>query len=358
MTMAKPKTELAQQCPPPPYTHWDQRGRPVLLSGLKLMNGKELRLSLQTQDPDIARGHIRLLVAMLVDKGSLSPNGGAAKIYGPKGTGRSRLAKVDRGVRRLKGVSDAKYGSEALAAAKRRGCPVGIFHHLAGRKPGLSVAAYRTRRMRARERGEQIAKGTSWHYRRVGGKCFYLNGGVMNARLEVAGTKYTWPLPTRDRDEAAAIMDPVRVARERIREAAKRLLDYQLGSVEYMDAVRSREKECIALAAAIIDAGGPIELAKAVQDLRPGEDGTALPMAVKAKPMKQAARKNCLQRYIELMRAHPDGAPEPRTVLEKEMMDNFHVTLHEARDCRREAIRRTGNLNWRRHGRPRADRLP
>jgi len=62
--MAKPKTELGQRCPPPPYTRWDQRGKPVLLSYLKLINGKQLCLSLETDDPEIAKGHMRLLVAM------------------------------------------------------------------------------------------------------------------------------------------------------------------------------------------------------------------------------------------------------------------------------------------------------
>jgi hypothetical protein len=35
--MSKPKTELGQRCPPPPYTRWDQRGKPVLLSYLKTL---------------------------------------------------------------------------------------------------------------------------------------------------------------------------------------------------------------------------------------------------------------------------------------------------------------------------------
>jgi hypothetical protein len=61
--MAKPTTEWAQQHPLPPFTHWDQRGNPVLLTDLELMNRKTLRLSLKTQDPDIARRHMRFLVA-------------------------------------------------------------------------------------------------------------------------------------------------------------------------------------------------------------------------------------------------------------------------------------------------------
>jgi hypothetical protein len=91
MTMAKPKTELGQGCPPPPYTRWDQRGKPVLLSYLKRINGKSLCLSLKTEDPQVAKRHMRLLVAMLLAKGRLSPDCGAAEAYGPKGTGRSRI---------------------------------------------------------------------------------------------------------------------------------------------------------------------------------------------------------------------------------------------------------------------------
>ena len=55
MTMAKPKTELEQRCPSPPYTRWDQRVKPVLLSHLKRINEKSLCLSLETQDPQVAK---------------------------------------------------------------------------------------------------------------------------------------------------------------------------------------------------------------------------------------------------------------------------------------------------------------
>src|SRR5262249_29358658 len=54
MTMAKPKTELGQRCPPPPYTRWDQRGKPVPLSYLKLINGERLCLNFGAGDLDIA----------------------------------------------------------------------------------------------------------------------------------------------------------------------------------------------------------------------------------------------------------------------------------------------------------------
>jgi hypothetical protein len=168
MTMSKPKTELEQRCPSPPYTRWDQRGKPVLLSYLKRINGKSLCLSLETEDPEVAKRHMRRLVVMLLAKGSLSPDCGAAEAYGPKGTGGSRIEKFNTEVRRLTALSDAKYGAEALATAKRWGCPVGIIHHLAGRKPKLSAGTYRTRRMRARKRGRMMPIGDTWEHRPQG----------------------------------------------------------------------------------------------------------------------------------------------------------------------------------------------
>src|SRR4029077_17873820 len=151
MTMAKPKTELTQRSPPPPYTHWDQRGKPVLLTDLDLINGEQkcLRLSLQTQDPYITKRHMRLLVPMLNAKGGVSADAGAAKVYGPKKKGRLRVKKLDTEVRRLKALSEAEYGSAAVATAKRWRCPVGIIHYLAGRRPALHAGTYATRRMRA-----------------------------------------------------------------------------------------------------------------------------------------------------------------------------------------------------------------
>ena len=113
MAVMKAKTELAQRCPPPPCTRWDQRVKPVLLSYLMLNDGKSLCLSLQTPDPDIAKRHMRLLVAWLLAKGRLSPDSGAAKVYGPKRTERSRLKKVFAEFRRLKALSETGYGSQA-----------------------------------------------------------------------------------------------------------------------------------------------------------------------------------------------------------------------------------------------------
>ena len=191
MTMAKPKTKLQQRCPSPPYTRWSR-----------------LCLSLQTDDPDIARRHMQLLVAMLLEEGRLSPDSGPAKVYGPRGTRRPRLDDVDAEIRRLKALPEAKFGSEALATAKRWGRPVGIIHHLAGRKPALSAQAYRTRRHRARDRGQRTPMGDTWEHRPQGGKYFGWNGNVLAARLQIGRRPWHWPLKVIDEKKAEALWRP------------------------------------------------------------------------------------------------------------------------------------------------------
>jgi hypothetical protein len=154
----------------------------------------------------------------------LSADSGAAKAYPSKGSELSRLKKIQAQVRRLKAVPEAEYGSKALAIAKRWGCPVGIIHYMAGRKPPRSAGAYRTRRMRRRARGQLLPKGDTWEHRAQGGKYFGWNGNVLTARLQIDGRPRQWPLKAEDEEEAAALMAPVRLARERLRQAAVKTL--------------------------------------------------------------------------------------------------------------------------------------
>ena len=274
--MAKRTTELEQRCPSPPYTRWDQRVKPVLLCHLKRISGKSLCLSLETDDPEIAKRHMRLLVPMLIAKGRLSADAGAAKVYGPKKNGRSRVKKLDTEVRRLKALSKAEYGSAAVATARRWRCPVGIIHYLAGRRPALNARTYATRRMRARERGKQMPMGDTWEHRRQGGRYFYWNGKVLSARLYVDGRQWQWPLKIVDEEKAAALMAPVRVARERLRRAAADELNCELGTDVAVAAAAARAGARAKLARAIIAAGGPRKLAEFVMNGPQEEVGTAV----------------------------------------------------------------------------------
>ena len=277
--MARWKTELEQRRPSPPYTRWDQRRDPVLLCFLKHIDGKSLCLSLQTADPDIAKRHMRLLVAWLLYKERLSPDSGAAKVYGPKGSERSRLKKVFAEVRRLKALPGAEYGSQALAIAKRWGCPVGIIFYMAGRRPPLSAGTFNTRRMRRRARGEQLPKGDTWEHHARGGKYFFWNGNVLTARMQIGRRTRQWPLKVEDEAEAAAVMEPVRFAREHLRRAAVEALNHDLETTEAVTAAVAITSARDQLASAIITAGGPKELADFVRK-GPKEDvGTAVPHA-------------------------------------------------------------------------------
>jgi hypothetical protein len=350
MTMAKTKTELGQRCPPPPYMEWSRLGRPMLMSNVQrgLSTGKRLRVSFSTNNPEVAKRLMRVLIAQLVIDGRLGPESGAARVYGRGGaTAAARAKKIVQ----LKTLSQSEYDSQVPLWAQRWGVPKQIIHVMAQRKSTHSVSVFSTRRIRRRRRGERLPKGTSWHYRSPGGKRFYLHRKRINAELRLENTHYRWLLPTRDPSKAEEIMEPVRVARERVHQAAVRTLDYEVGSVEHADAVRNRERACVALAAAIIEAGGPMELATFVQVPPPGEGGTALLKTVKAKVTRSALLEKCVQRYIEYIKANPEGPPKSREELAAEMMQMFHVTWHEARLCRQKAIKRTSNANWAKPGR-------
>jgi hypothetical protein len=357
--MARLTTELGQLHPPPPYTRWDQRVKPVLLCYLKnLTRGKSLCLSLQTQNPDIAMGHMQLIVEWSLAKGHLSPDSGAARVYGPKGTGRSRFNKIASQVRRLKGVPKAKYGSEALALAKSWARPVGIIHFLTGRKPELAAGTYATRRMRARGDGKSFPKADTWEHRPQGGKCYGWNGNVLTARVQIDSRKSQWPLKATNEQEAEAVMAPVRVARKRLYRAAAKELNCELGTNEAVAAATERTGARAELASAIIAAGGPKELAEFVLRGPQAEVRTVVSQPVvnrraDRRAIKQANLEKCVERYIELIKANPDRAPEPRDVLAQKMTSDFGVTLREARECRAKAIKSMENLNWPRRGRPR-----
>ena len=115
MTMAKPTTELGQRCPPPPYTRWDQRGKPVLQASLKLPDGTTFRAMLNTDDRKIAMRRMQLIVVLLVRDGRLPANSGAAQVYG------RRPARGVAEVERLAELSREEYAVVRKPAAAKLG---------------------------------------------------------------------------------------------------------------------------------------------------------------------------------------------------------------------------------------------
>jgi hypothetical protein len=211
--------------------------------------------------------------------------------------------------------------------------------------------------MRARESGQRMPLGGTWEHRPQGGKYLFWNGKVLTARLQIDSRSWQWPLKGVDEEKARALMGSVRVARENLKRAADETRKHALGTDKALAAAAEYKSAHAQLAKAIITAGGPKELTEFVMRGPQEEINTAVSQPVvirrpERRAIKKAALENCVQRYIALIWAYPDGAPEPRDTLAREMMNEFHVTWQEARDSRREAIKRTGNSTWRQHGRP------
>jgi hypothetical protein len=137
---------------------------------------------------------------------------------------------------------------------------------MVGRKPALSAGTFKTRRMRRRARGEQLPKGDTWEHHAQGGRSFFRNGRVLTARLQIGGHTWQWPLKgIAEEDRAEALMAPVRVARERLQQAAVEALDCELETIAADDAAVALAGARAQLARAILGAGGPEKAAEFVR---------------------------------------------------------------------------------------------
>jgi hypothetical protein len=215
-------------------------------------------------------------------------------------------------------------------------------------------AAVKSRRARLRKRGHRFPKRDSWHFGPVGSMLANHPDGLHYAQLTITGATFRWRLEARDREEAEAIIEPARSARAQVRKAVEEWGACELRTPASLAAETRVVTACGIFATELSAVGAPEQCIRFAMK-PPMEVGTSslLPVAASRKAIKKAAVENCVARYIELIEAYPNGPPEPREVLARKMMKDFRVTWHEARDCRGEAIKRTGNLHWSRHGRPR-----
>ena len=350
--MAKPTTELGQRCPPPPYTRWDQRGKPVLQASLKLPDGTTFRAMLNTDDRKIAVRRMQLIVVLLVRDGCLPADSGAAQVYG------RRPARGVAEVKRLAALSREEYAVERKPAAARLGLSPPTLDDLSKQQPPELPNRERQRRHRARQHGQRIAKANFWYHRPPRGKLFYKNGRVMTARIQLARSATTWSLKFRDDvARAAAIMNPVRVAWDHAYEAGKQELNWEIGTAEHTAAVAARVEACGRLAREIHTAGGPKELVAFVMTPPQPQAGTASAAivhrvtATDRKAMKEAALKNCREWLIGLIRANPARQPASLRELAKEAKSNFGLSRTNFEECFHEAKSVTKNENWSKRGR-------
>jgi hypothetical protein len=298
---------MAKERKAPPYMRWDQRGRPVLQASLKLPDGTTFRAMLNTDDRKIAVQRMRLIVVVLVRDRRLPANSPAARLYG------RRPARGVAEVKRLAAISTEEYAVERKPAAARLGLSPPTLDDLTKQQPPELPNRDRQRRHRARhDKRQNIAMATFWYHRPPRGKCFYKNGRVMTARIQLGRSLTTWSLKFRDdAARAAAIMNPVRVAWDHVYEAAKQELNREIGTAEHTAAVAARVEACARFATAIHAAGGPKELVAFVMKGPQEEVGAAVlqrTAAISAPPtgksLRQIAREGCLKSLIGLLRRH------------------------------------------------------
>jgi hypothetical protein len=113
--MAKPKIELGQMSPP--YMEWSRLGHPMLCANVQrgLTTGKRLRVSLSTDDSELAKRVMRVLIAQLVIDGRLAPESGAARVYG---RGSAAAAARAKEIVQLKTLSQSEYDTQVLLVAR------------------------------------------------------------------------------------------------------------------------------------------------------------------------------------------------------------------------------------------------
>ena len=134
--------------------------------------------------------------------------------------------------------------------------------------------------------------GTTWEHRPQGGKYFGWNGKVLTARLQIGGRPWQWPLHCIDEEKAEALMAPVRIARERLQQAAAEELNCELGTDAAMAAAEARAGARAQLARAISTAGGLKELVEFVSKGPQKGVGTAVPQPGEMKNLLAARVAN------------------------------------------------------------------
>ena len=215
-----------------PFTQWARGpgGKAVLQCAVYLLDGSRLSRSLNTSDTK-AEGprRMRLLLWHAISEGQL-PGGikhPAWDLYGgqiPQST--KRL------LTRLAGLPWAEYEPQRKPAAASLGLHVKTVDWLTKQDKSRpeTATAINSRRARLRDDGHPFPKRNSWHFGPVGSMLAIHRDGPIYAQLTIAGSVFRWRLKARDREEAAAIMEPVRSARAQMRKAAEEWGNCELGT--------------------------------------------------------------------------------------------------------------------------------
>jgi hypothetical protein len=188
---------------------------------------------------------------------------------------------------------------------------------------------------------------------------------VLTARFQIAGRPKQWPLKAEDEGHAAALVAPVRDARQKLRQAKIEERKYEVGTKEAAAAAAELTRARDQLANAIITAGGPKELADLVRK-GTNDVGTAVPHAeslrvhreLLAQKVARLRTQNGEQLKIALSATANELGCDPADLAERlSRSAQRYLRKESAREQWREKVRRWMEQNPERPPKPLRDLL-
>lgn len=359
----KAMREAAKGRKTPPFTQWGRGpgGKPALQCAVYLgdgsiarrKEGRRLSSSLNTSDPDEAAQRMRLILwrAIADNRLLLGKKHPAWHLYGGQ-----IPQSAKRLLTRLAALPWAEYELQRKEAAASLGLRVRTVDWLAKQdnaRPETATASI-DRRFRLRKAGLRFPKRVSWHFGPVGSAlAIHRNGGIY-AQVMMASSMFRWRLSTREREEAAAIVEPVCSARTQVRKAAREWGDCELSTAASLAAEARLVAACGLYAAALSAVGAPDECVRLA--MKPPTDvgkSSLLPVATSRKAIKQVDEKKCVDELTKLITANARMTIPQVALWAKQ---NFGVTRRRAVEdkncCLRQARRQAKNFKWPPRGRP------
>jgi hypothetical protein len=300
----------------------------VLQCAVYLNGDRRLTLSLNTADTEVeGPQRMRLILWHAIAEGQL-PKGKNHPAWGLYGGSIAQSTK--RLLTRLTGLPWAEYEPHRTEVAERLGYHPTTIDWLTkhDKARAETPAAAKSRRARLRKKtGARFPKRDSWHFGPVGSMLAINPDGPIYGQLTIAGSIFRWRLKARDREEAAAIMEPVRSARGQVRKAAEEWGACELGAPASVAAEARVVTACGLFATALSAVGAPDACSRLAMK-PPTEVGRAslLPVAITRKPIKRVLEPQFRQWLKKQMEAHPKGRPHPRRWYEAKAKDEYGMS--------------------------------
>jgi hypothetical protein len=339
-----------------PFTQWARGlgGELVLQCAVYLSDGSRLCPSLNTADTE-AEGpqRMRLILWCAIAYGRLpkGTNHPAWALYGgPIAQSTKRL------LARLTGLPWAEYEPHRKEVAERLGYHATTIDWLTKHDEARAEtpAAVKSRRARLRKTGARFPKRDSWHFGPVGSMLAIHRDGPIYAQLTIAGSTFRWRLKARDREEAAAIMEPVRSARAQMRKAVEEWGACELGTPASVAAEAQVVTACGLFATALTAVGAPDECIRLAMK-PPTEVGTnsLLPVAASRKAMKQVDEEKCVDALTKLIKAKAQMTiPEVIRWAKQNFGMPRRRCVEDKNCCLDQTRKQAKNFEWPPRGRP------